>query len=381
MTMNDTAPATPLPAHLLNATAPPASGTPPQTVMKAYLVGWVPLGLVYAIANETDGDLSRGINVLMALGGIGRSLGPAFLLLMLVWPYTGWLERRGFGITRVLLHHMAMALIFAVAWHLLLYATFWLLYGPEVAERARRGWFIWQAMFGMMMYWAVAGGFTAYRAVQRARQEAAASAQATALLARTELAALRQKLNPHFLFNTLHSLQALVRKDAQRAEQALLMFSDMLRYVLDTEKEGQDTVSLQQELDFTRDYLGLEALRLGPRLKVQWQVDEAALAHAVPALSLQPLVENSIKHAFNPRSAPGLLTIRVTLDTAASQLQVQVSDDGPGSAQATVLGGKGLGLKTVSRRLALAFGPDSALAIDTRPGGGFRVGFQLPVAA
>jgi signal transduction histidine kinase len=355
---------------------------PPQVVMKAYLIGWVPLVLVYAIANETDGDFSRSFDLLDALGRVLRSLGPAFLLLMAVWPYTGWLERRGFGTTRVLLNHIGMALVFAVAWHLLLYAMFWVLFGEATAERARRNWFIWQTMFAMMMYWAVAGGFTAFRAVQRARVEAAASAQATALLARTELAALRNKLNPHFLFNTLHSLTALVRRNPKQAEEALLMFSDMLRYVLDTEKgregSGHDRVSLQQELDFTRDYLGLEALRLGPRLTVRWEIDEAALSHSVPALSIQPLVENSIKHAFNPRSAPGVLSIRVRLDAAAQRLQVSVSDDGPGSAPEVLDTGTGLGLKTVSRRLALEFGAASRLQIDTRPGAGFSAAFSLP---
>lgn len=364
------------------APAQPAAKLPPQAVTKAYLIGWLPLGLVYAIANETDGDLSRGIDLLAALGGMARSLGPAFLLLMAVWPYTGWLERRGFGPTRVLLNHIGMALVFAVAWHLLLYAMYWLLFGEATAERARRNWFIWQTMFAMMMYWAVAGGFTAFRAVQRARAEAAASAQAMALLARTELAALRNKLNPHFLFNTLHSLTALVRRDPKRAEDALLMFSDMLRYVLDTEKgregSGHDRVSLQQELDFTRDYLGLEALRLGPRLSVRWQVDEAALGHSVPALSIQPLVENSIKHAFNPRSAPGVLTIRVQLDPAVQRLQVSVADDGPGSSPDVLDSGTGLGLKTVSRRLALEFGTASGLRIDTRPGAGFSAAFSIP---
>jgi LytS/YehU family sensor histidine kinase len=111
---------------------------------------------------------------------------------------------------------------------------------------------------------------------------------------------------------------------------------------------------------------------------VRWQLDEAALAHSVPALSIQPLVENSIKHAFNPRSAPGVLTIRVQLDRAAQRLQVSVSDNGPGSAPDVLETGSGLGLKTVSRRLALEFGAASGLRIDTRPGAGFSAAFSLP---
>ena len=206
----------------------------------------------------------------------------------------------------------------------------------------------------------------------------APSAQAQTLLARTELAALRNKLNPHFLFNTLHSIIALTRKDAPRAEGALLMFSDMLRYVLDTEKAGLDQVPLQQELDFTRDYLALEALRLGPRLTVQWQVDEAALSVAVPALSVQPVVENSIQHAFNPRSAPGVLRISVRLDALAHTLHIDIQDDGPGCTPDALAAAQGLGIKTVARRLLLQHGDRASLRIVTQPGAGFSAHFTLP---
>lgn len=353
-----------------------ASDLPPAAVVRAYLVGWVPLLVVYAIANEIDGDFTRDFHLLSALRGLLRNVGPAFVLLIALWPYSGWMERRGFGTLRVLANHAGMSLVFAVVWLSCTYALIWLTLGHDAAERARHQWIIWQAMWGMMMYWAVAGGFTAYRAVVRARVEAAASAQAQALLARTELAALRNKLNPHFLFNTLHSIIALTRKDAARAEAALLMFSDMLRYVLDTEKAGQDHVPLQQELDFTRDYLALEALRLGQRLSVDWQVDEAALHHAVPALSIQPIVENSIQHAFNPRSTPGHLRIAVTLE--GGQLRAEVSDDGPGCGPEALDTAKGLGIRTVARRLALQRG---SLRVDTQPGAGFHVHMQFPVLA
>jgi hypothetical protein len=138
------------------------------------------------------------------------------------------MARRQFSPLRLLANHAGMALVFSWSWHALIYAVIWVNQGLEQADRARANWFIWQTMWAMMLYWAAAGGFTAYRAVQRARQEAAASAQAQA--------------------------------------QALLAF--------------------------TRAYLDLEALRLGHRLQVQWEVDDAALGLAVPALSVQPLVEN-----------------------------------------------------------------------------------------
>jgi signal transduction histidine kinase len=365
----------------MHSLTPARTALPPWHVLRAYLLGCLPLFIVYTIANETDGDFSRGFRLWEALGGTLRNAGPAFVLLLPVWAYTGWLEARGFATTRVLLHHAAMALLFAAAVQFSSYGLIWAWLGRAAAERGREQWFIWQAMFMMMMYWAAAGGFTAYRAVQRARVEAEAGALAQTLLARSELAALRNKLNPHFLFNTLHSIIALTRKDAKAAEQALLIFSDLLRYVLDTEKAGLDEVPLQQELDFTRDYLALEALRLGPRLTVLWQLDEAVLHTPVPALSLQPLVENSIQHAFNPRSAPGTLRIVVRRDGGDGQLHIEVVDDGPGCEPQAAEAASGLGLRTVARRLALRHGERDTLRVHTAPGAGFGVFLSLPAAA
>jgi signal transduction histidine kinase len=352
---------------------------PPPHVLRAYLLGCVPLFIVYSVANETDGDFSRGFELWRSVFNTLLFAGPAFVLLLPVWAYTGWMERHGFSVPRLLANHGAMALVFAVAVQAASYGLIWAVRDQAAAERARAQWFIWQAMFMMMMYWAAAGGFTAYRAVLRAREQAAAAQEAQALLARTELAALRNRLNPHFLFNTLHSIIALTRKDAPRAEQALLIFSDLLRHVLSTEKSGSDQVPLAQELDFTRDYLALEALRLGDRLTVRWQLDDNAMACTVPALTVQPLVENSIRHAFDPRVAPGVLSIHTRLD--AGTLHVEVRDDGPGSAPEATTRGQGLGLKTVARRLALLFGERATMAIDTRPGAGFAVRLTMPGVA
>jgi signal transduction histidine kinase len=359
-------------------------GLPPKQVLRAYLLAVLPLFIAYMVTVETDGDFSRGFSVMSALTSTLRNCGPAFLLLLPVWSYTGWMERRGFGIQRLLLNHGAMSIVFAAGTQLLVYLAIWATSGFEAAESSRNRWFLWQGLWSMMMYCSAAGGFTAYRAVWRARAEAATTVQAQTLLARTELVALRNKLNPHFLFNTLHSIIALTRKDAASAEKALLMFSDMLRYVLDTEKAGHDDVPLQQELDFTRDYLALEALRLGQRLNVHWDVDEAATHQAVPALSIQPIVENSIKHAFNPRSAPGHLTISAKLDATRRELTITVGDDGPGctpDALGSLDASLGLGLKTVTRRLQLQHGTNAGLKIDTQPGAGFKVQFTLPLTS
>ncbi|KPF48830.1 hypothetical protein D621_15655 [beta proteobacterium AAP51] len=359
---------------------------PPPRLFRLYLLVWAPIFIIHMVAVETDGQLTRSFDPLTGVIAVLRNLGAQFCLLLLLWPLTGWMERRSFSAVTQVLVHLVLALCFAV----ICYANLWLLlvlqYGFAAAEKARGNWFIWMIQWGSMMYAVAAGGFTAWRAVERAMEQAAAAEQARTLLARTELAALRNKLNPHFLFNTLHSILALVRKEPKRAESALFMFSDMLRYILDTEREsgrsGSDQVLLRDELAFTEQYLQLEAMRLGERLQLEWQVDEAALACTVPALTVQPLVENSIKHAFNPHSRPGRLRVRV--QAQAGRLHIEVGDDGPGcslNAQGEVPEGGGLGLRTVWRRLQLRYGAEAELNVHSRPGEGFAVHLNLPLLA
>lgn len=359
---------------------------PPPRLLRLYLLIWAPIFIIHMVAVETDGQLNRAFDPLGGLVAVLRNLGPQFMLLLLLWPLTGWMERRRLSAVTQLLVHLVMALSFAV----ICYASLWLLmvlqYGFSSAEKARGNWFIWMIQWGAMMYAVAAGGFTAWRAVQQALAQSAAAEQAQTLLARTELAALRNKLNPHFLFNTLHSILALVRKDAKRAEAALFMFSDMLRYILDTEREvghsGSDLVLLRDELAFTEQYLQLEALRLGERLHLDWQVSDECLSASVPALTVQPLVENSIKHAFNPHSRPGRLQVQVKVQ--GQRLLINVADDGPGcalQADGSPPEGSGLGLRTVLRRLRLRYGAAAQVAIESQPGAGFAVRLNLPLQA
>lgn len=343
-----------------------------------YAAGWVPMVLLYAVATRIDDLLSGNFKILEALLNAAHTLGPAPFLLTLVWPVTGYLEKRSRGPVFAVVLHTITAILFVAVWHALVYASSYLYYGPQIAQRMVQSWFIWQAMWGLMMYAVIAGVFHAVRAVEAARRQAVATAQAETLLMRSELVALRNKLNPHFLFNTLHSIIALTRKDGNAAETALLKFSDMLRYVLETEKSGVDMVRLEDELQFVRDYLDLESLRLGNRLSVNWQIDESAKSQIVPSLSVQPLVENSIKHAFNPRVQQGVLTISAKLDSVQNQLLIGVSDDGPGCDLAAVGQSTGLGVRTVERRLKLEYRDQATFDIATAPKAGFRVQMTIP---
>jgi sensor histidine kinase YesM len=345
--------------------------TPSRTRMwRIYAGVWTIYLLVLGLALQLETLRLGKFNLQAAMDMVLSA--PSAPILALLWPLSGWLERRNLSNTAVFLCYVAGALVYAV----LYYFPLWTVFGSDKPL----AWHIWPMLYCIMTYGIIAASFHMVRMSEAAQRQAAAIQQARSLLVASELSALRNKLNPHFLFNTLHSIIALTRKNPAAAETALFQFSDMLRYVLDTEKNGSDRVTLDDELRFTRDYLELESLRLGQRLKIEWELDDAAAGHPLPALSLQPLVENSIKHAFNPHSRPGTLSIRTRIEDEGRMLALTVGDDGPGADLAAVRGSNGLGIRTVERRLQLEYGPQGGLAIETAPGAGFVVTMSIPLA-
>jgi LytS/YehU family sensor histidine kinase len=228
---------------------------------------------------------------------------------------------------------------------------------------------------GAMIYGVLAGVCYGVLLHERMREQEARAARATALQTEAELRALRAQLNPHFLFNTLHSLLALVRQDPRAAEEALEQFGDLLRYTLDTQKNGE-VVPLGEELTFVENYLALESLRLGDRLRLDIRIEEGVREEQVPAFCLQPLVENAVRHAIAPRAAGGRLAVRAAREGRAVVLEV--SDDGPGASPTELERAAGLGLRLVRERLAARYGDDAVLDVDTQPGHGFRVTIRLP---
>ena len=292
------------------------------------------------------------------------------LLGIAVWPWVRWLQGR----RAAPLAHGAAALGFAAAWLALDFAAAWAFFGMAHASALFEQRVLWRALWGVFVYAALALGFEAVLQARRAQASALAVAQADAARVRAELAAIGGQLNPHFLFNTLNSIVALTRKDAAAAEQALLRFARLMRYVLDSQRAGAARVALGAEIDFVRDYLALEALRLGPRLVVDWAVDERVLDDDVPPLTLQPLVENAIRHGIAPRVKGG--TVRIEAARGAEGLALAVADDGAGCTWPAPR--TGVGLSALQQRFALDYAGRARFHVDTAPGAGFRVQITLP---
>jgi MFS family permease len=190
------------------------------------------------------------------------------------------------------------------------------------------------------------------------------------LTSRAELKALRAQINPHFLFNALNAIAGLIQTQPEAAEETVERLAEVFRYTL--RKSDKEWVRLDEEMDFVTAYLGIEQARFGDRLNVEIAVGEGAGAALVPAMSIQPLVENAIKHGTSAVERPGRL--RVTAMVAGGTLRVEVVDNGPGFHGVAA---EGHGLRNVAGRLAGYYGGAARLAWENLEPGA-RVWMELP---
>jgi sensor histidine kinase YesM len=227
----------------------------------------------------------------------------------------------------------------------------------------------------VIIYWvilAVSQGIAYYR---KYRDRELQASQLEARLAQTRLQALKMQLQPHFLFNTLNAISALIHQDVELADRMIARLGDLLRSTL--ENADVQLVPLQQELDFIGPYLEIEKARLGPRLTVDMKIDPETRSAHVPNLLLQPLVENAIRHGIAPRSEPGRIEIQA--HRAAGQLHLQVSDDGPGLANGSGAPFKeGIGLANTRARLAQLYGETHQFTLTNGAGRGLTVAITIP---
>jgi two-component system LytT family sensor kinase len=195
------------------------------------------------------------------------------------------------------------------------------------------------------------------------------------LLMQARLQALTSQINPHFLFNTLNSVSSLIRTNQEQARLVIYKLSNILRRLL---RKQDSFSSLRDELSFIEDYLSIELVRFGDKLRFEQDVDAHTLDMLVPSMLLQPLVENCIKHGLAGKVEGGLIRLRShTLD---GRLHLQVEDDGVGipEQKLATLMAQGIGVSNVSERLKVLFGSDFRMWIDSRPGRGTRIEIEFP---
>jgi drug/metabolite transporter superfamily protein YnfA len=284
------------------------------------------------------------------------------------WIVWGVLVRRARRLPpgRAFAAHAATAMVFSLAWTVVFSSLVVFVLRPEMKFEFLRDEAVWQFTWGLIIYGVLA---QAARTQGQLRERELAAANA-------ELQALRAQLNPHFLFNTLHSLTQLAREDPEATQHALERFGDLMRYVLSAGRETGGDVALEEEIDFVRNYLAVERLRLGDRLRVVEDIDPETLELAIPPLLLQPLVENAVRHGLAPRREGG--TIRLKTRAEEALLVIEISDDGAGAEPDAWRLSEGLGLSAVARQLQARFSSAGELEISTAPNNGFIARLTIP---
>jgi two-component sensor histidine kinase len=227
--------------------------------------------------------------------------------------------------------------------------------------------------FNLLIYWVIVAVAQAFDYYRKYRERELRASELEKRLAEAKLQALQMQLNPHFLFNTLHSISALMHKDVEAADRMIMQLSDLLRAAL----ESSDTqeVALRHELQMLELYLGIEKIRFGERLTVKLEIAPEALSARVPNLILQPLVENAIRHGIEPRARAGRIELRAHREDRS--LALEVWDNGNGLPQDKPAR-EGVGLSNTRARLRELYGEAHHFELAPGPEGGLRVRLSIP---
>ncbi len=309
--------------------------------------------------------------------------GVFWLLWVVSSPLILWLART-FPIPRKewldgLLFHLPAGFIFSFA-HLLLYVVIssWLTSGSwphSVSELLAEFQPVFLSSFAWwsLIYWTILIAGYAFDYYQRYREGQLKAAQLETQLAQSQLQALKMQLHPHFLFNTLHSVSALMREDVETADQMIARLGEFLRMTLSN--SGEQETTLQQELKFLECYLDIEKVRFQDRLTTRIEIDPTAMEASVPNLFLQPIVENAIHHGITRQTGAGVIAIKARRDNG--RLRIEVSDNGPG-LQSNSVSKNGLGLANTRARLQQLYGDEHRFEMINATEGGLVVTLEIP---
>ena len=337
-----------------------------------YLAAWVPAAALVAIEFATVGALPWGVAAAMAAP---LTLAYAFVCLAAWYPCQAT-PLRTTGVARLFSTQAGAAVLSAALWVVL--GSAWAralraLGFPAAFER-----FGDQApvlfVAGVLLFTLSVFAHYLLISYEAARLSDTRSLELNVLARDAQLDALRAQVNPHFLFNSLHSVASLIGSDQTGARRMCVLLADFLR---DSVRfGGKDAITLGQELSLVRQYLGIEQIRFGARLQVCEELASGLDLALVPPLVLQPLVENAVKHGIAGLIDGGTVTVRARVVDAALVLTVE----NPYDEDRAVAHGTKVGLQNVKRRLDTQFGPQASVRVDDRAGR-YAAEIRLPMSA
>lgn len=353
-----------------------------RTKARAWSIYWTVWGIMGLYMTVMD-------KVMYPKGEVLTYLLPLNLLQNLIWGLLGlvvlYLARR-FPIEDVssrdwkawVLHGAASLVVTAIGLVLIYLVNF-----PFMSVEERVKWLghfrpgllrFFRNYFQMSLFtmWGVLAAFHVIRAHRRMRERELEATQLESRLAQAQNQALRMQLQPHFLFNTLNSISALIHSDGEAADQMLTRLADLLRMTLDAGSSQE--VTLRQELAFIEGYLSIERIRFQDRLKVRFEVPPDCMEARVPSFLLQPLVENAIKHGVSGLARPSNIEIRARRE--GEWLELEVKDDGKGFDK----GREGIGTTNTTNRLRLLYKSRQKFTLLSEPGNGTTAQIRIPWA-
>ncbi len=312
----------------------------------AYLLGWALMGVIQSVLARLGDTAWSGA----VIYGLLSALAGALVFLPSYYPCRA-LPLARTPPTALLAAHLGSCLFLGTAWASLVFGGLYAF--PERPGNLLHAKFFVSLMALGLLFALIMVGVNYLLIAQVEREEAERTEQELRVLARdAELKALRAQLNPHFLFNSLNSISALTTLDAGKAREMCVLLADFLRKSLKLGEQRE--VPLQEETDLLRSYLSIEQIRFGKRLQVEWDIHPDALAVRIPALLLQPLVENAIKHGIAQIPEGGTIRIAATVTPSLAEIRVE----NPLDVDSEPPVGLGMGLRQVRQRLLGWYGED-----------------------
>lgn len=335
-----------------------------------YLLAWLPIGAILVIGLTPVSDWPAA-----ALFFFPFTLIYAFIEL------SAWYICRAFPLepasaaVRAVGVHFVAAMLASLIWMAIGFGWAAVLDGVDTYLDVRwlyaqQQWVLF--VIGALLFWLAGALHYVFIALQTSRRAQLRALELSLLARETELKALRAQIDPHFLFNSLNSISALTATDPLAARRMCLLLADFLRETL--RLDGDSQVLLAEELELAERFLAIEHVRLGPRLAVVRDIDPAALECYIPALLLQPLLENAILHGVSQRLEGGTITVAA----ARQGLLLCVVVENPCDPDRPRNRGAGVGLELMQKRIAVKFGSQASLRIQQQPER-FRVELRIPI--
>src|SRR5579863_1022719 len=335
-----------------------------------YLLAWIPLAGVLVYLLESGG-LSLGEATALT---VPLCLVYAFVCLAAWYPCRATpLEKSGF--VKLLATHLTTAAVLGTYWTYqakelaIGLAHFWPRFTGLDARLAKHFPLLW--ITGVLLYLMSVTFHYVLLAEQASREAQERALQARVLARDAELKALRAQVNPHFLFNCLHSVSALTSSDAGKAREMCILLADFLRTTL--RLGGKETITLEEELALVRGYLAIEKVRFGVRLQMEEDVAKNVTETLIPPLLLQPLVENAIRHGIANLPEGGVIRLSAKEEADVVSILVENSFDPESPAPLKT----GLGLDNIRQRLDTRYGAEASISVRT-DGNRFQVSLRFP---